>query len=525
MSSRTTTAPADATQPVETPTTDDDSDFTLPQLSTLIITVTVTVFFGIVFLWNNLLVAGFVAGVTGCVLNIAISLLNTDIPIKRASGSILLFPASAGALGSFVLLPTPQSVGELLHYLIVLSGIFAAFGLVGLWTRQIGYWRVTRAVKRASYSLLIPVLVTCIVIVPYVLALTPALRELFVLVRTGLLGFVIPTATTPQFGSLLLVCGVFMLMIRYGLTTLPIMAFTPDQYVSRTDRLVTTLKPYSLWGYRLLLFVGIVVSVVELTQNDTGLYSTFPETLTGIFTIVTTSSVLRWGLVNLSVGIGILVGMVWIIERVAAIERLKLVNSLAQMTGGVFATVVVFGAGASVEQSILRALALEDTAASFLYTSLGNTALTLLVLVLLLVLLLSVLLSIPFTAGLGIIPDRGAAQSMIALSVATTGVVLQLEGGNTVVFFIAIVGALLVWDVGEYSTVLAEEIGLSASIKHVQMIHTLTSALLGVVTVSFGIVLLHLATGSTLDNTVVLPTVLAGVVGAVLLLAVLSSRK
>ncbi len=121
---------------------------------------------------------------------------------------------------------------------------------------------------------------------------------------------------------------------------------------------------------------------------------------------------------------------------------------------------------------------------------------------------LSVLVSSP------VLPERALGPTLASAAVFALALLLVLFGGSSLVAFLAVAAALLVWDNGEYATGLREELPDSAATTRGELVHAGASLVVGLLAV-VGALLLALLVASDLFVPSASDTTLAA--GAVIL--------
>ena len=307
------------------------------------------------------------------------------------------------------------------------------------------------------------------------------------------------TALVPPVGMVVLVGSLSLLAVRAALTALPVAELLDD----RTE----DADPVLQWFDRLLgglnyAQVGVVVGVVVLSarlllgQVYTDLWSQLPPVVADSLGAVGTESILRWLSTRLLLVSAVVVGAVKLLRRLHATSVGRQLERAAPLVGAA----VALGAGWLAHDPILTVLltrlegALPPSVAAVVleeagyvvdyYTgevvavglvALGGATAALTLGLLRLGMLLRV------------VPPRHSGHALAAAGLLVTGGFSAAIGASRAPALGAIVGAVVVWDLGGFGVGLGQDVGRRAPSLGVQFVRALTAVLLGIVTAAMGL--------------------------------------
>lgn len=518
----TNTSSENSVQPVESPPSPDEASFTPPQLSKVVISLTTSIFFAVVYSVTGLTTPGGVAIIAGLLLSVAVTLLNKTPAVYRGVGNLLLFAAGGLAVFAMSLVSAPLTLAGATVYTIITIGMFAAFGIAGMWAPSIGYWRLNWSIGRAMYSIIPPIIAASLLSIPYVLQALQFNSERSLELFTSTF---ISSSGSPQLGVFLFLCGVLSLALMLAVWNVPFTVFVPTEYASKTkehlDRFDSTLRKVTL----VLLPVGVILFVAQFGGGLGDLYEGLPPIVLSILSVITTSIILRIVVLSMIAVCSVLIVISGIISTLAKINYTEMGQTAAQMTSGFLLTIGMYFFGGSLIATIPLAETPVAEPASTLLEAVGGTILGLLLAAGGLLGFLLLLIVIPVTSGLGFIPDKTASQSITALSVASAAIAVQLSHPTPVLLFSGVLCALVIWDIGEYSAVLTEELGPTADSGHIQLVHIFSTFLIAGLTLLLSLAIYQFDYSVDLGLETVIPAAFAGVFGVLILLIVSGRAK
>jgi len=391
------------------------------------------------------------AAVSGACLAAGIGRIGDDRPWLVAASAALGLAGGCGVLAS-LLFPGAR--------LANLGVGMAAFGTALSAVDAPGDDGVLEAVGTFTYPVVTVWLATLGVV------FVPVAAELFTLASSA---FVPANAGPDLFGFAFLVT-LAVLSVRSALRGLPITELAPKEdreriaaLLDRAENALTKALWISLGG----LVLGLVVAVLLL-------YVDLPTIVTEAIALTAGTPVLRGPLFALALVAGV-TAIAARLLRYGGETVLKHERRAAAAAGG-----LAFAAGVvAVHPLVLRAIAATTARSEFLDGDRFVVLVGLLAAVdVMLVLLLVGLLVIPVLVGLGLASDRGIGHAIAATGLLAGAVATAAHPPLVVAL---VVGALVVWDVGEFAGRMGEEVGRDADTTRVEAIHAAGSVGVGVV--------------------------------------------
>lgn len=467
-----------------------------------------------------------VSSVSGVLLAAGLYALRSErVSVLFAAGA-LLTPASMGlaiALGIGVAfgLDVGQPAGHLASVTVLLL-VGSGFGAV-LTAVPLDEGTVLAGAFMRFVGMLVPLTVAQVVVVA-IAAWESVVRSLARLVVDSpepllALGRALLAPTGSVALLTLLLYGLLLLFLfRLVLRSIPIVKLFPPRQrpmaTARLDRLVGRL------GWALLAATGgaivlFAVAVVAGVATPAALADRFGAVATPAVWLLTTVWVRALFVLAIGTMAAILVS-----ERLRRrVRRLSEADLLRQGTPplGAFVTAFLFGVVAdlllSSEELLARAPAsvrptVESLLGGGVVTAVLVVAFGALILAGVAFVSLSLLVSSP------ILPERALGPTIASAAVFALALLLVLFGGSSLVAFLAVAAALVVWDTGEFATGLREELPSSAATTRGELVHVGASLVVGLLAV-VGALLLALLVASDLLVPSVPDTTLAA--GAVIL--------
>lgn len=445
--------------------------------SLLAATVLVVAFFGAIgYVLDALSVLGGAATGAGLVAA-AVALLNREDDDRQVIlGHALLLPAgliATLALGAAFQAPAPGLGAVYFGLLLVVE--LTAFAGAAAWANTLGERTLTHAVGRGWLTV---AMTFALVIVGTVVA--TILWGLWA-AAVGGGGTTIAAATTPglhltwTFG--LLGGAAFFLWVALG--RLPIVQLTAQprrdrvrEHVARVRRLLVAPIVVGFTGWW-------VFGIADLLGLQDAVLAVVGPGVASVLGAVTGSPVVRVPL--LIVGLAALVAT----GLTVAVRRASLGVSQARETVGPLVGAVVLSFFVAVIAGFAAGSADGGRGPAVFAVVLVAGILLVLVVVSLFLLVLSAL---PLIAGLGFVPDRGAAPALMSAGVFLVAVVVGLGRGPSWLVFAGVALSLSVWDLAEFARGLTEELGHRPDTRRVEAVH-------GVAAGGLALVGLGLATG------------------------------
>ncbi|PSQ20054.1 hypothetical protein BRD00_00060 [Halobacteriales archaeon QS_8_69_26] len=158
-------------------------------------------------------------------------------------------------------------------------------------------------------------------------------------------------------------------------------------------------------------------------------------------------------------------------------------TALAYAAGGAFAAVVVTGLGAIPPVGAALGRWASASGLGSLPGTFGATAVVLLCVVGALVVVRTLLLAFGAATVLGAVPDSAAGYAAGGTLLFVAALAAAVGDAPAVVVFAGAAGSLLVWDLGENTTTLREQLGRGVDTREVELTHAVGSAVVGVLAV------------------------------------------
>jgi hypothetical protein len=314
--------------------------------------------------------------------------------------------------------------------------------------------------------------------------------------------------------SVLLLVFLFRLLLR----SIPIVNLFPPRQrplvTARLDRLVSRL------GWALLAATGgsivlFTVAVVAGVSTPAALSARFDVVAAPVIWLLTTV----WIRVLFVLAIGSMVALLASNRLRRRVRRLSETDVLRQVTPplGAFVTALLLGIVVDLLSSGDELLArLPATVRPPVESLLGGGVVTAVLVVAFGSLILAgiAFVSLSVLVSSPVLPDRALGPTLASTAVFGLALLLVLFGGSSLVAFLAVAAALVVWDTGEFATGLREELPSSAATTRGELVHVGASLVVGLLAV-VGALLLALLVASDLLVPSVPDTTLAA--GAVIL--------
>ncbi|AQL42424.1 hypothetical protein BV210_06720 [Halorientalis sp. IM1011] len=467
-----------------------------------------------------------VSSVSGVLLAAGLYALRSDrVAVLFAAGA-LLTPASIGlaiALGVGVAfgLDVGQATGHLASVtvcLLVGSGFGAVLTAVPLDEGEVLAGSFMRFV-----GMLVPLTVAQAIVVAIAAwdSLVVSLARLVVDSPDPLLALgrslLAPTGSAALLSFLLYVL-LLLFLFRLVLRAIPLVKLFPPRQrpmvTARLDRLVGRLGRvlFLAVGGAIVLFIAALVAGLS---TPAALSARFGVVAAPVVWVLTT----LWVRILFVLAIGTMAAILASERLRRRVRRLSEADLLRQGTPplGAFATALLFGVIADLligsDELLARVPAtvrptVESLLGGGVVTAVLVVAFGALILAGIAFVSLSVLVSSP------ILPEQALGPTLASAAVFALALLLVLFGGSSLVAFLAVAAALVVWDTGEYATGLREELPDGAVTTRAELVHVGASLAVGLLAV-VGAVLLALLIASDLLVPSVPDTTLAA--GAVVL--------
>ena len=456
----------------------------------------------------------------GCVLAVAVTLSAGDRPIVIMAGTGLLLVAGP----VFVSMPVYQFVTEGFSAgaMVACAGL-VAYGLARFRVDAFGDRAVTAALTQLFGVTAVASIVLLGLVVVRADALSTVPREVAPEVGAFLEYLLVPSASETAIPEFALLLGLTVLAIWAAVAVVPLVQLAPRQYKHRLDDTASSLS--TALGRTVLLCAGVLVatSVLPVATGTSDrlewVYYDLSPLGHAVLSAIVESSLLRRLLAVLFVSAVVVMVAVGVFAfagaRLAGDSPARFLPALCW--GGV---VVVAGAvGAPMLLDAVSPLLgpEQDRLVQNAIGLLGETVLGVGAVVIALSLTGAVLLALPILSGLGFVPDRSAGVRLVMAGTFLTTVVGAIADVGVVALIGGIVAVMVIWDVGEFSVTLAEELGSNAPTRHSELVHLAGSVVVSVVVLLAAIATTGLLDGASPEGAVVLPGLVFATIAAVAL--------
>jgi len=337
--------------------------------------------------------------------------------------------------------------------------------------------------------------------------------------------FVPGTGQTHMASTLVLVAG-GLLAVRAAIAALPIAELLADSGTGETDQQrVAQMRSGLALGAAVAGIAAIATLAIELLFVGGDLRRAVGYGTYRLLVDLSTMPLVRFGSVLAVVGCLGVVGVVALLQRLAANSAGSVLRRVGPFGAGVALAGTTLVLGGPIVRNSVRTVGRglpEPFGNAFLsharelLSFFGAPTIALLLGALLVGVTAVFLLLLRFAVHVGYLSDESAGYSLASGSLFVAAAFAGTILSSTWVVFAALVGALFVWDMGQYGTTLGEEVGRHAPTRDTELVHaggTLAVGLLGAVAAA-GIQRL-LAAGSIQESpatVVALMGVLAGIV-------------
>lgn len=308
------------------------------------------------------------------------------------------------------------------------------------------------------------------------------------------------TALVPPLGMVILVGSLSLLTLRAALSALPFAELLDDRTedadaaVQWFDRLLSGLN-YAQAG----VVVGIVLVVARLLLAEAlvDLWGRLPPLLADLLGAIGTAPILRWLATRLLLVSAVVLGAVKLLRRLHGTSVGRQIDRAAPIIGAGFALAVGWLAHDAILSVLLMRLegALPPPVAAVVLERAGYVVdyytgeVVAVGLVALGGVTAAVALSLLWLGMLlRVAPNRHSGHALAAGGLLVTGGFAAAIGAPLPRALGAIVGAVIVWDLGGFGVGLGRDVGREAPSLVVQFVRALAAALLGVVTAAIGLV-------------------------------------
>jgi hypothetical protein len=307
------------------------------------------------------------------------------------------------------------------------------------------------------------------------------------------------TALVPPLGMVLLIGSLSLLALRAALDTLPVAELLDDRAADTDaaqrwfDRLLSGLN-YAQVG--VVVGIALLVARILLGEAFADLWGRLPPLVAGLLGAIGTAPILRWLSTRLLVVSAAVVVAVKLLRRLHGTSVGRQLDRAAPLAGAGIALAAGWVAHEQILSVLLTRLegALPPSVAAVVLEQAGyvvdyysgevvavglvalggaTAALTLGLL------RLGMLLRVA--------PNRHSGHALAAAGLLVTGGFAAAIGAPLAQALGAIVGAVVVWDLGGFGVGLGRDVGRRAPSLVVQFVRALTAALLGVVTAAMGL--------------------------------------
>lgn len=444
--------------------------------------------------WSPLSVG--LGALSAVALAVAVRLLHTDRPLAVGLGTFVGLAATCGiGLAPFV----PGDLGP------TLAATVTAFGAGVAVLGGVGDGDLLDAVGLLTYAVVAAWIVTLgVSLAPVAGAVAGYTATAFVppsLIPSG--------AARPDLFGFAVLLSLAVAAVRSSIRGLPIVRLAPSddrptvrRLVDQTDRALTRGLWVSLGGVALGVVTWVVFQVVAL-----------PETVVVLVSLPTRTPLLRGPLFAVLVVAGsIAVGSRLV--RFAGGSVLDRARRGAAVGGGIAFVVALTVVSPAVVFVLSAVPGWESVFGGEYFFQL--VALLAMADVAMVMTVLAVLV-VPVLVGLGLVREGATGRT-----VAAAGLVLSAmasAGAHPLVLVALVVGAVVVWDVGEFAVGIGQEVGRDADTGRIQAIHAAGSVGVGVVTVLFAGTAYGLVQVLNASGRVALLALAAAVTGSFLLVA------
>ena len=372
----------------------------------------------------------------------------------------------------------------------------AAFGAAAIPGDAVDRGSVTTAVRRSSVGVLL-LLVVAGGLVGNTVRTEEELEPLSALPLPEELPSLFPeTALTPPLGTVLLIGSLSLLALRAALTALPIAELLDDR--SGDDGIVLGLFERLLAALSAAQ-VGVIVGIVLLGARRLlgptwgELWGRLPPVAADLLGLFATAEVVRWlSLRLIAVSVAVVVA-VKLLRRLHGSGVRRYLGRVAPLVGGGAALAVGWVAHGTILNVVLgrleatlpasvAAAVLEQAGTVIDYYSGEVVAVGLIALggVAAVITLGLLRLGMAFR----VVPGRHTGHALAAAGLLVTGGFAAAVGAPLLPALGAVVGAVVVWDIGGFGVDLGRDVGRRAPSLAVQFVRALTAALIGGVTVA-----------------------------------------
>jgi hypothetical protein len=307
--------------------------------------------------------------------------------------------------------------------------------------------------------------------------------------RTWLLGPATAATHLATFAGLVTLAAV---SVRGAVGALPVAELLADSGSGETsERQVARVRSALGWLAVAGAIGAVVLAAVETGTEPSQLRRAVGDTLYGLLAGVSTTAVLRWLLVLVTVGSVLTVVAMSLLRRAARGSARSFARRAVPVGGGALVTAVAALFAGPILRPLVRWVdtQLPDAFAAVFRTStrtfvdfFGAPAIVVVLAAILVTVTALVVLLVRFAVFAGYL-----AEETVGYSLASGGLFVGTAFAGTVgapawLVFGGLVGSLLVWDVGRYGTTLGEEIGRVAPSRDAELVHaggTLAVGLVG----------------------------------------------
>ena len=469
------------------------------------------------------LVSGLCLGVT--VWSVAVTERRVATILATVSGLALLGALVVAAVTQLGWPPTPE-FGRLTFasFALVLAGFLSGFGA------PTALWGVTPANEAgtAMVRLFVVELVPAVTLIAvfFMPPLAPAIET----VRFGIdLALARGTAGSPIFvdgvavprlGGFFAVIAVTAFALRTALVRLPFVEFAGEhsrETVSAvTDRLRGWLN--AIFAFGSLFAIGGVILQSVLPE----LYVYIPSGFVAASITITLSTTIRWTLLSIALASVPAIVVPRLVRATASEQFRPNLLPLVPLAVGAGIVAVAVGTHSTVEAAVLEQAGTGGghRVLGSVFDEFGSLVLTLAVFVVGLSITTMLLLIVRLAGSLRFLGATMGVQSTSAgVFVAATGA--AIAGMSAPVVIAGVAASLFVWDLGEFATTLAREIGRAGDGFGSELIHIVGGSVLAIGSVAVGIVTMYAVDSvPPVSSTVALLATVTAVVGTLSLFLV-----
>ena len=337
------------------------------------------------------------------------------------------------------------------------------------------------------------------------------------------------TATVPPLGSVVLVGSLSLLALRAALAALPVEELLDDQTADDDAPLQWFERLLSGLNYAQISVgagIALVVARILFGAAYVDVWARLPALLTDLLGLLATAEVVRWLSTRLLVVGAAVVASVKLIRRLHRTDVRRYLGWLAPLTGAVVAlaggwlahepilNVVLTRLEGSLPPSV-ASVVLEEAGYVVDYYSGEVVAAGLVALGGAVAAVALGLLRVGM--AIRIVPGRHSGHALASAGLLVTGGFAAAVGAPLLPAVGAIVGAVVVWDLGRFGVGLGRDVGRRAPSLTVGFVRVLAAGLIGTLTAALGLAAASTTTSMSLATETAAALALFAAVGVVFL--------